>query len=68
MGDLERRWNLMEELAHRLQQLETQVSQQWAVIELKQEQLMRQQTTVDAERAAKTPVNLQHSTVHGGGG
>ena len=49
-----RRWNL-EELAQRLQQLETQVGQQRAVIEHQQEQLMRQ--TIDAERAARTPVN-----------
>ena len=47
----------MEELAQRLQQLETQVGQQRAVIEHQQEQLMRQQTTIDAERAARTPVN-----------
>ena len=57
MGALVRRWNLMEELARRLQQLETQVGQQRAVIEHQQEQLMRQQTTIDAERAARTPVN-----------
>ena len=31
--------------------------QQRAVIEHQQEQLMRQQTTIDAERAARTPVN-----------
>ena len=47
----------MEELAQRLQQLETQVGQQRAVIEHQQEQLMRQQTTIDVERAARTPVN-----------
>ena len=47
----------MEELAQRLQQLETQVGQQRAVIEHQQEQLMRQETTIDAERAARTPVN-----------
>ena len=58
MGAVERRWNLMEELAQRLQQLETQVGQQRAVIEHQQEKLMRQQTTIDAERAARTPVNL----------
>ena len=46
----------MEELAQRLQQRETQVGQQRAVIEHQQEQLMRQQTTIDAERAARTPV------------
>ena len=46
----------MEELAQRLQQLETQVGQQRAVIEHQQEQLMRQQTTIDADRAARTPV------------
>ena len=46
----------MDELAQRLQQLETQVGQQRAVIENQQEQLMRQQTTIDAERAARTPV------------
>ena len=57
MGTVVRRWNLMEELAQRLQQLETQVGQQRAVIEHQQEQLMRQQTTIDAERAARTPVN-----------
>ena len=50
----------MEELAQRLQQLETQVGQQRAVIEHQQEQLMRQQTTIDAERAARTPVNPAH--------
>ena len=47
----------MEELAQRLQQLETQVGQQRAVIEHQQEQLMRQQTTIDAERATRTPLN-----------
>ena len=47
----------MGELAQRLQQLETQVGQQRAVIEHRQEQLMRQQTTIDAESAARTPVN-----------
>ena len=47
----------MEELAQRLQQLETQVGQQRAVTEDQQEQLMRQQTTIDAERAGRTPVN-----------
>ena len=57
MGALVRRWNLVEELAQRLQQLETQVGQQRAVIEHQQEQLMRQQTTIHAERAARTPVN-----------
>ena len=57
MGALVRRWNLMEGLAQRLQQLETQVRQQGAVIEHQQEQLMRQQTTIDAERAARTPAN-----------
>ena len=53
-------WNVagiwMEELAQRLQQLETQVGQQFAVIEHQQDQLMRQQTTIDAERAARTSV------------
>ena len=47
----------MEELAQGMQQLETQVRQQRAVIEHQQEQLMRHQTTIDAERAARTPVN-----------
>ena len=47
----------MEELVQRLQQLETQAGQQRAVIEHQQEQLMRQRTTIDAERAARTPVN-----------
>ena len=47
----------MEELAQRLQQLELQVGQQRAVIEHQQEALVRQQTTIDAERAARTPVN-----------
>ena len=47
----------MEELAQKLQQLETQVGQQRAVTEHHQEQLMRQQTTIDAERAARTPVS-----------
>ena len=46
----------MEELAQRLQQLETQVGQQRAVIEHQQDQLMRQQSTIDADRAARTPV------------
>ena len=41
----------MEELAQRLQQLETQVGQQRAVIEHQQEK-----TTIDAERGARTPV------------
>ena len=44
MGTVVCRWNLME-------QLETQVGQQRAVIEHQQEQLMRQQMTIDAERA-----------------
>ena len=47
----------MEELAQRLQQLETQVGQKRAVIEHQQEHLMRQQTTIEAERAARTPLN-----------
>ena len=47
----------MEELAQGLQQLETQVGQQRAVIEHQHEQLMRQQMTINAERAAQTPVN-----------
>ena len=47
----------VEELAQRLQQLETQAGQQRAVIEHQQEQLMRKRTTIDAERAARTPVN-----------
>ena len=46
----------MEELAQRLQQLETQVGQQRAVIEHQQDQLMHEQTTIDADRAARTPV------------
>ena len=46
----------MEELAQRLQQLETQVGQQRAVIEHQQDQLMRQQTTIDTDRVARTPV------------
>ena len=50
----------MEVLAQRLQQLETQVGQQRAVIEHQQEQLMRQQTTIDAERAARAPVIPAH--------
>ena len=45
----------MEELAQRLQQLETQVGQQRAVVEHQQGQLMHQQTTIDADRA-RTPV------------
>ena len=48
--------SLEPELAQSLQQLETQVGQQRAVIEHQQEQLMRQQTTIHAERAARTPV------------
>ena len=55
-------WNVagiwMEEFAQRPQQLGTQVGQQRAVIEHQQEQLMRQRTTIDAERATRTPVNL----------
>ena len=46
----------MEELAQRLQQLETQVGKQRAVIEHQQDQLMHQQRTIDADRAARTPV------------
>ena len=46
----------MEELAQRLQQLETQVGQQRAVVENQQDQLMRQQSTIDVDRAARTPV------------
>ena len=46
----------MEELAERLQQLETQVGQQRAVIEHQQDQLVHQQTTIDADTAASTPV------------
>ena len=46
----------MEELAQRLQQLETQGGQKRAVIEHQQE-LQMQQRTIDAERAARTPVN-----------
>ena len=57
MGSVAHRWNLMEKLAQRLQQLETQVGQQRAVIEHQQEPLMRQQTMIDVERAARTPVN-----------
>ena len=47
----------MEELAQRLQQLETQVGQQRAVIEHQQDQLTHQQTTIDADRAARTLVS-----------
>ena len=47
-------WNVagtwMEELAQTLQQLETQVGQQRAVIKHQQEQLVRQQTTINVER------------------
>ena len=57
MGALVRRWYLMEELAQRLQQLEMQVGQQRAVTEHQQEQLMHQQTTIEANRATRTPVN-----------
>ena len=46
----------MEELAQSLQQLKTQVGQQRAVIKHQQDQLMHQQTTIDADRAARTPV------------
>ena len=46
----------MEELAQRLRQLETQVGHQRAVIELQQDQLMRQHTTLDADRATRVPV------------
>ena len=48
MGTLERRWNLDEKTLR--------TGTQRAVIEHRQEQLMRQQTTIDAERAARTPV------------
>ena len=40
----------MEELAHGLQGLETQVGQQCGVIEHQQEQLMHQQTTMQTEQ------------------
>ena len=46
----------MEELAQRLRQLETQVGHQRAVIELQQDQLMRQHMTLDADRATRVPV------------
>ena len=46
----------MEELAQRLRQLETQVGRQRAVIELQRDQLMRQHTTLDADRATRVPV------------
>ena len=46
----------MDELAHWLQQLETQLGQKRAVDEHQQDQMMRQQTTIDADRAARTPV------------
>ena len=46
----------MEALPQRLQQLETQVGHQCAVIELQQDQLMRQQTALDADRATRVPV------------
>ena len=47
----------MEELSQRLQQFETEVGQQRAVIEHQQEnQLVHQQTTIDADTAARTPV------------
>ena len=41
-----------------LEPLEAQVGQQRAVIEHQQEQLVRQQATIDAERAAQVPVNF----------
>ena len=37
VAELVRRWNLMEELAQRVQQLETQVGQQRAVVEHQEE-------------------------------
>ena len=43
-------------LAHKLQQLETQLGQECTDIEHPQDQLMHRQTTIDAERAARTPV------------
>ena len=46
----------MEELAQRLQQLEKQVGQQRTVIEHQQDQLVHQQTTIDVDRAARSPV------------
>ena len=43
-------------LSQRLQQLETQVGQQRVAIEHQHEQLMHQQSTIDANRATRTPV------------
>ena len=49
----------MEELAQRVATAGiASLSSSAQVIEHQQEQLMRQQTTIDAERAARTPVNL----------
>ena len=42
----------MEEFAQRLQQLETQVGQRRAVTEHQQDQLMRQQTRIDADESS----------------
>ena len=57
-------WNVaaiwMEELAQRLQQLETQVGQQRAVIEHQLDQLMHQQTTIDADRAQNLVTTIAH--------
>ena len=47
----------MENFAQRLQQLETQLCQQRVVVEHQQDQLKHQQTTIDADRAARTPVS-----------
>ena len=41
--------------AERLQQLERQLGQQRTVIVHQQDQLVHQQTTIDADRAARTP-------------
>ena len=46
----------MEELAQRLRHLKTQVGRQRAVIELQRDQLMRQYTTLDADRATRVLV------------
>ena len=46
----------MEELAQRLRQLETQVGHLRTVIELQQDQLMRQYMILDADRATRVPV------------
>ena len=57
MGTVVRRWNLDGRTCAEAATTGNAIGQQRAVIEHQQEQLMRQQTTIDAERAARTGVN-----------